>query len=172
MAEKVSGAVALSAAFAPGECATVLDSPRGFIYRRHLLTSCKRKGLELARRHPGLVDPERVRRSRTFYEFDRWVTAPVHGFADERDYYAYSSSLRFLSRIRVPALLLNSRDDPIVPAHVYPGSAVAESPWLHGIFSRQGGHVGFVAGRNPAAPEFWAEKCTVSFLSACLGGGY
>ncbi len=172
LAEKISGAVAISASYAPGECATALDSPRGFIYRRHLLASCKRKGLEMARRHPGLIDPERVRRARTFYEFDRWVTAAVHGFADERDYYAESSSLRFLPRIRVPALLLNSRDDPIVPAHIYPDSAVAESPWLSGMFAPRGGHVGFVAGRNPLTPEFWAEKCAVSFLSACLGNGF
>ncbi len=166
--EKVRGAVAISASFAPGESAALLDSPRGFIYRRRLLASCKRKGLELARRHPGLIDPERVRRSRTFYEFDRWVTAPVHGFADEREYYADSSCLRFIPRIRVRALLINSRDDPIVPAHTYPQSEVEESPWLRGAFLSEGGHVGFVGGGNPLAPQFWAENCAVSFLSKCM----
>ncbi len=166
--EKVRGAVAISTSFAPGESATAIDSARGFIYRRHLLASCKRKGLALARRHPGLIDPERVRRSRTFYEFDRWVTAPVHGFRDELEYYADSSCLRFIPRIRVPALLINSRDDPIVPPHTYPQSEVEESPWLRGMFVSHGGHAGFVEGKNPFAPEYWAEKCAVSFLAACL----
>ncbi len=166
--DNVKGAVAISTSFTPGESATALDSPRGFIYRRYLLASCKRKGLEMIRRHPGLIDSDRVRRARTFHEFDRWVTAPVHGFEDERDYYERSSSLRFIPRIRIPTLLLQSRDDPIVPARAYPHSHVEKSPWVRGVFSHQGGHVGFIEGKNPFAPEFWAEKCAVSFLSACM----
>ena len=43
-----------------------------------------------------------LRRARTFAEYDRAVTAPMFGFADERDYWARSSSRPFLPRHPAP----------------------------------------------------------------------
>ena len=56
--------------------------------------------------------------ARTLYDFDDVVTAPVHGFADANDYYTRSSSIRFLSDIRVRTLLLSAVDDPFLPSDV------------------------------------------------------
>ena len=51
------------------------------------------------------------------------VTAPIFGFADERDYWARSSSRPYLPKIRRPALLINAVNDPFVP----PGGACREA---------------------------------------------
>jgi len=166
----VCGAAVVSAPFVPGECAKEIDRPTRAIYRRPLLSSAREKFLKLALRHPGIMDTERVRRARTFVEFDRWATAPVHGYADEREYYEAAISLGDIPKIRVPALILSARDDPIVPERFYPTKIINESPWLRGLFLLSGGHVGFVGGKNPANPEYWGEGCVLSFLSACLRG--
>ncbi|MEE9275027.1 MAG: alpha/beta fold hydrolase [bacterium] len=166
----VLAAAAVSASFAPGACAAALDSPRGALYRRSFIHYLREKFREIGRRHPGVIDPEKVRRMRTFAELDRWFTAPLHGFADERDYYERASSLGDLPRIRVPTLLLSAADDPIVPSDVFPREAVAASPWLRGALLPTGGHIGFVEGRNPRAAGFWAEKRLLEFLAACLEG--
>lgn len=164
------GAAAVSASFEAGECARVIDRPGGAIYRRPLLSTLRAKCQELSARYPGIIDTERVRRARTFVEFDRWATAPVHGYADEREYYAAASSIEDIPEIRLPALILSARNDPIVPERSYPAEAVRTSPWLRGLFLPAGGHAGFIGGRNPAAPEYWGEGCVLSYLAACLEG--
>jgi predicted alpha/beta-fold hydrolase len=64
------------------------------------------------------------------------------------DYWRRASAKPHLGTIRVPALVLNARNDPLVPA--------VSLPHPHEIGAhvtiwqpRDGGHVGFVAGRFP-----------------------
>jgi len=167
----VRGAVAISAPFSPGECARRLDSFLGTAFRWSLLSTLRAKCRDFALRHPDVLDPERVRRIRTIAELDRWYIAPLHGFANEQDYYERTSCLGYLANIRVPALLLSAADDPIVPASCFPHGAVRGSGWLTGELLPRGGHMGFVSGRDPRAPVFWGERRAAAFLAGCAGNG-
>ncbi len=122
-------------------------------------TSLKREILREA------VDVDAVLRAKTLRAFDELATAPLHGFAGAEDYYARSSSARFLDRIRVPTLLLHSLDDPFLPAHAVPKDAVSRNRFLTGVFTRSGGHAGFIAGGHPLRPRPWAEGEAARFLA-------
>jgi predicted alpha/beta-fold hydrolase len=132
------------------------------IYTRIFLRSLKRKTLEKITRQKISVDEARLRRARTFWEFDDTVTAPLHGFLGADDYWARSSSGPWLSKIRVPTLVLNARNDPFMPGAVLdairdsgdvPANVVLEFP-------RTGGHAGF-PGRGD-----WLARRVLEFLSA------
>src|SRR5207302_2845162 len=84
------------------------------------LRTLKRKSLEKLALFPGAYDGERVRRSRTLFDFDDAVTASVHGFAGAADYYAQSSSGQYVAKVRVPLLLISAEDDPFIPASTIP----------------------------------------------------
>ena len=146
---------------------------RGFsrVYDRHFLRSLRRKASEKLLRYPDLFDRTALRRARTIYDFDDVVTAPVHGFENARDYYTRSSSLHWLARIRRPSLLLSAIDDPFLPAAVLDEvrATASSNPFLHLEFTRRGGHVGFVGGRSPWRPHYYAEWRVCEFLSAHLG---
>jgi predicted alpha/beta-fold hydrolase len=119
-----------------------------FVYTPMFLRTLKPKALAKLAQHPGLADPGRVLAARDLYEFDNAFTAPVHGFRDTDDYWSRSSSLPHLNRIRVPALVLNARNDPFLPARHLPtpqqvGRHVTLWQPAHG------GHVGFASGRFP-----------------------
>ena len=124
---------------------------RGFnrqVYTRMFLRTMKAKAFAKWQQHPGLFDHERLRAARTLYEFDNLFTAPLHGFRDTDDYWLRASAKPHLQRIRIPALVLNARNDPFVPVHSLPG------PHEVGRFvtlwqPAQGGHVGFPRGRFP-----------------------
>jgi predicted alpha/beta-fold hydrolase len=109
----------------------------------------------------------RVETARTLFDFDDAVTAPVHGFADADDYYTRSSSIHYLTRIRVPTLLLSAVDDPFLPPAVLDEVRVIarESPYFSVEFPRTGGHVGFVSGHNPLRPFYYAEWRVAEFLN-------
>ncbi len=165
---RIRGAACISASINPAACAKVLDSVAGYFYRWHLLSSVKRKAERFVKLHPGLIDIEGVRRTRTFHHFDRLVIAPLYGFRDELDYYEKADASPYLPHIRVKTLILAAEDDPIVPPHVFPHQEVAESEWLSGVLVKNGGHVGFVSGRDPRAPAYWAEEQAFGFLNDCL----
>ena len=124
---------------------------RGFnwlVYSRMFLASMKPKALAKWQQHPGLFDRDKLAAARTLYEFDNVFTAPLHGFRDTPDYWARASAKPHLARIRIPALVLNARNDPFVPAASLPGPATA-GPRVVLWQPAQGGHVGFPAGRYP-----------------------
>src|SRR5262249_25414483 len=129
------------------------------IYDRYFLRSLRRKAWAKLERYPDLFDGAALERVETIYEFDETVTAPVHGFEDAHDYYSRSSSLGYLDGVDVPTLLLSAMDDPFLPPDVLERvREVAESnPCLTLEFTERGGHVGFVSGKVPWRPVYYAE---------------
>jgi predicted alpha/beta-fold hydrolase len=119
-----------------------------------------------ARAHPGFVDLRAALRATTFAAYDRAVTAPLHGFADEIDYWRQSSSTRYLAHIRRPTLLLHALDDPFIPSTSLPDPRTLP-PSVRAEFVPIGGHVGFVEGA-PWRAESWAERRALDFLASVL----
>ena len=135
---------------------------RGFnrrVYTRMFLRSMVPKALRKLDQHPGLFSRERLLAARDLYDFDNVFTAPLHGFRDTDDYWARGSAKPQLARIRVPALVLNARNDPFVPAACLPRAGEVGphvTLWQPG----HGGHVGFPGGRWPGHVLTLPERVT------------
>ncbi len=138
------------------------------VYQFRLLRSLRRKVRGKSAQIADLIDYDRALRARTFWEFDDAATAPLHGFAGADDYYARCSSSQFLGRVRVPTLLIQSRDDPFVPAEAIPSDGALDNAVIKTKFFDLGGHVGFVSGGTPWKPVFWAEREAARFVSRRL----
>jgi hypothetical protein len=118
------------------------------IYARMFLRTMKPRALKKWQQYPGLFDRERLIAARTLHAFDDCFTAPLHGFAGADDYWRRASAKPRLNAIRVPALVLNARNDPIIPRDSLP-QAHEVGPHVTLWQPHEGGHVGFVAGRFP-----------------------
>ena len=124
---------------------------RGFnrqVYTRLFLASMRPKALAKLAQHPGLFNREKMLAARDLYDFDNLFTAPLHGFKNTDDYWARASAKPQLACIRIPALLLNARNDPFVPAASLPRPGTVGrhvTLWQ----PAHGGHVGFPGGRFP-----------------------
>ena len=124
---------------------------RGFnrqVYTRMFLRSMKPKALAKLAQFPGLFDREAMLAARDLYAFDKLFTAPLHGFKSTEDYWGRASAKPHLHQIQIPALVVNARNDPFVPAWSLPhqnhvGRHVTLWQPAHG------GHVGFPQGRLP-----------------------
>jgi predicted alpha/beta-fold hydrolase len=132
------------------------------LYVRFFLQSLKRKALNKLALYPGLYDREAVLKAHTLRRFDDLVTAPLHGFRDTDDYWDQSSSKPLLTRVSVPTLLLNARNDPFMPAWALPHESEVSSHVLRD-FPLQGGHVGFVSPPFPGNFE-WFNARILRFL--------
>jgi uncharacterized protein len=157
----VSRAAAISAPLDLMAAGDALGKGFNLVYTRAFLSTLKRKSLEKLTRHPELYDARRVRSTRTLRDFDDLVTAPLHGFRNTDDYWTRASSKPWLSRIAVPTLVLNARNDPFMPQEALPShNDVSDAVTLE--FPSEGGHVGFVAGRFPGHLR-WLPQRIIQF---------
>ncbi|MEO8299027.1 MAG: alpha/beta fold hydrolase [Burkholderiales bacterium] len=120
-----------------------------WLYTPMFLRTMKPKALAKLAQYPGLFNRERLLAARTLYDFDDVFTAPLHGFRDVRDYWTRASAKPTLADIRLPALVLNARNDPFVPAHSLPRQ---EQVGRHVTLWQPlaGGHAGFAGGAFPS----------------------
>jgi len=141
-----------------------IDRVLGGAYAKHFVRLLIAKAVAKERQYPGIIDIDRVRRSRTLWEFDEHATAALHGFSGADEYWATQGCGQFLDAIRVPTMLLSSADDPFNPGSTLPRERAERSPYLIPQFTQRGGHVGFVCGKTPLQPRFWAEEHVVRFV--------
>lgn len=169
LARSVLGAaVAVSVPFDLHAGGDALESGFARAYAGHFLRSLRGKLEGKRELVADACDVERGLAARTLREFDDAVTAPLHGFGGVDRYYAESSSARYVGAIRVPTLVLHAEDDPFLPASAIPRETLAENPWVRSAIVPRGGHVGFVEGRVPFAPRWWAEREAARFLAHIL----
>ena len=159
----VRGVCAISAPIRLAECALRIGERRNWIYEyrflRQLRAAVKLKQLLDPHFWPDL-DPDRAN---SIYAFDELITAKTFGFQSAADYYARSSAAAYLDRIRLPALLIQSEDDPFIPFSTYNHAAFQHNRALRLLRTPSGGHVAFLAR---GAARFWAEDQAVRFFDS------
>lgn len=160
-------AVAVSTPFALEYCSQVMLQGVSRIYGqyfvRRLLKDFRSKQLHLQSSNPEqamriaqLGDTHSIS---SIWEFDDQITAPLHGFAGAEDYYRRCSSSGFLSTIAVDTLLIQSKNDPMIPPKAIPDREVL-SPQVQMQLTEKGGHVGFVSSN----PDSWLEQRILNFM--------
>ncbi len=167
---QVRGAAAVSVPYDLEQGSRHIEHGFARVYGWHFLRTLRAKARAKLQSHPGIFDAGALERADSLFAFDDIVTAPVHGFESAVDYYTRSSSIRFLGQIQCPTLLLSARDDPFLPPGVLDRVAWTGrfNARLHVEIHELGGHVGFVSGRNPFRPCYYAEWRVVDFLSGLL----
>ncbi len=158
----VDAAVAVSAPLDLAAANTALSSGFNLVYARHFLRTLIPAALNKERRFPGRIDIRRAIASRTLWEFDDAVTAPLHGFRGADDYYARSSAGPLLAAVQTPTLVLNAANDPFLPRTALPWRENLP-PALNLEVPEHGGHVGFVHGAPPGRIDWLARRILAHF---------
>ena len=165
---RIAAAATLSVPYDLGAGSAHLEkTAAGRFYVRGFLRTLKPKIARVAREFPevrNFVDVERALATTTFWAFDDYATAPLHGFVDANDYYTRSSSIHFVDKIRTPTLSIAADDDPFIPPGVLARVRENASEFVDFRSTSCGGHVGFISGTIPWRCEYWAEELVVRWL--------
>jgi hypothetical protein len=147
------------------DCVRALERRENVLYEWNFVRGLKRRMRRKGRLQPGAFDLSKLRRIRTVREFDEAYTAPYFGFRDAEDYYHRASAMRVIDRIRVPALIITSEDDPFVPSQPFRDPKVTGNPNITLQICRHGGHCGFVGQSSDGNDGYWAEDQIVEFVA-------
>lgn len=131
------------------------------IYENRFLARMRKRLLATGR-----YSREILHSAKTLYEIDDRLTAPSFGFENADHYYATQSSRNYLDGIRVPTLLIQAKDDTLVPFEMFDHPALSSNPHLRLIATDHGGHLGFLSRR---APRFWIDEVVLDFFSSVRG---
>ena len=159
----VTGVAAICAPLDLAACGHHLAHGFNRVYTQHFLKTLKAVSAARLRQFPGLFDEARMLAAINLYQFDDVVTAPVHGFAGADDYWQRASAKPWLKSIAVPAVAVNPKNDPFLPAGYLP-SAADVSPQVRLEQPAGGGHVGFVSGAFPGNLDWLPQRLLHFFL--------
>ena len=145
--------------------ARALERPENRLYQWNFVKDLKRRMRRKDRLRPGVYDLAKLDAVTTVRGFDEAFTAPHFGFRNAEDYYYRASAMRVVDRIRVPALIITSADDPFVPSQPFSDPKVTGNPQIDLRVCRHGGHCGFVGARSADDDGYWAENQIVDFVA-------
>jgi len=144
-----------------GSSVGLLDQFQNAFYRRRFFKSLRAKLEEKDRQHPGVIDVSNFDRVRQWTDFDEFFSAPINGYENAQDFYRKASAINFIEPIRIPTLLVNAQNDPILSAECYPTSFCEKHPFIYLEQPKEGGHVGFSMSGNAYS---WAEIRALQFV--------
>ena len=139
-----------------------ISQPSNWIYSRRFLRSLRKKVLDKSKIMREL-DAAGLKKARTLHEFDDIFTGPIHGFKNAIDYYTQSSSIKVVSNINTPTLIVNAKNDPFLSPECYPEDLLKNHPFVTFESPEHGGHVGFAQFTKNGL--YWSEERALKFLS-------
>ncbi len=138
-----------------------ISSPGNRIYENRFLRSLSRKIRLKNKQFPHIFKLRHLDSLKSLYQFDDLYTAPIHGFQNAEDYYAKSSSINFLPEIKIPTLIVNALNDPLLPASCLDPASTAGNTWITFELPEMGGHCGFPKFNSKS---YWSEiRCREFF---------
>ena len=149
-----------------GSSSRALSSWDNTIYRKRFMNKLYRKLQAKLAQQPDLpIDLSRFDSIKGFPEFDTCYTAPLHGFRDSDDFYSQASAAQYIPGIKVPTLLVNAINDPMLPPACFPVEVVRKHPHVYLEMPKRGGHVGFSQGKGKPT---WAEERALEWMALPL----
>jgi hypothetical protein len=127
-------------------CAVLIKKGLNRLYDLRFVKRCRRAIHE--RVADGLIPGiYRTRPWMTLHDFDNAYTAPAIGLRNREDYYHRCSARDHLTKISVPTVIIQSKDDPFIPWQHH--AEAVRSAMVHLHLEDHGGHMGYLSRDLP-----------------------
>ena len=160
----VKGAVAVSVPIDLTSSQAELLKIKNKIYLLEFLKTMKNKILAKAEKFPEFnIDKKLLAKASKFRHIEKQYTIPVFGFKSSEDYWAKASSKSYISKIKIPSLLINSLDDSFLSKECFPYEEAKKLNNFYLITPNYGGHVGFLSSFS-STQNNWLEYKITQFI--------
>jgi predicted alpha/beta-fold hydrolase len=160
---ELKGICAISPTIDLRSCKDAIERRENWLYNLSFVRSMRNRVRRKRELFPDRYDITGLDQLRTIRDFDERFTIVEGGYRSVDEYYERASSIRVLSRIRTPTLMIHAQDDPFVPFDPFRDPAIAENPYLIFLAPEHGGHVGFLSADSNGEDRFWVENRAIEF---------
>lgn len=142
-----------------------IEQPQNRIYLARFLKDFRKKFRKKRLQRKIYIDVRQFRNEiKTLAHLDARYTAPWNGFANELVYYQQCSSLPLLTKISIPTLLINPKDDTFLSPACYPVEQARQSRNFFLETPDAGGHCAMLL--DHAFNESYMENRIFEFLES------
>lgn len=143
------------------DCTQNLAKINNRIYEHRFLKSLKNKIKLKSEFFPDLINWKKINDVKHIWDFDEYITAPLHGFKGAEDYYEKSSSINYIADIQIPTLIINAQNDPFLGKKSFPYHLTKNLKFIHFETPKTGGHCGFYLSQK----HYWSELKALDFFT-------
>lgn len=141
--------------------AAILNERSNRIYFDKFLSRLRIKIEHKANAYPGRLDLSNFDKIEVWRDFDEYFSAPMNGYRNAAEFYEQSSAINFMGDIKIPTLICNAKNDPILPEKCYPTYMCANHQYLYLEIPKTGGHCGFL---QPGDKFAYSERRALEFV--------
>ncbi|QXP67508.1 YheT family hydrolase [Polaribacter sp. AHE13PA] len=164
ISSKIKGGIAVSVPIDIASGEYELEKLKNKLYLERFLKSMKIKILEKAAKFPEFhVDKDQLAKATRFKHLENLYTVPIFGFKSPEDYWEKASAKPYLSKIKIPTLLINSKDDTFLSDKCFPFEEANNSKNFFFETTNYGGHCGFISSFYNAKNN-WLELRIERFI--------
>lgn len=161
----IKKAVVFSVPMDLAACSKNIEKVENLPYNLRFLKSLRRKIEAKSQNYPEVIKTEHLKKIKNVWDFDDLYTSKIHGFESAQDYYTRSSSKFFVTNIAIPTLIVNAKNDPLVPYQSLPIAEIEQLPNVTLELTEEGGHCGFRQTSLPTNEAYWSEIRALEFLA-------
>ncbi|MGF1602580.1 MAG: YheT family hydrolase [Thermosynechococcaceae cyanobacterium] len=169
--ELAGGAVICPSVESNRSLSYLVQAPLGRFLEGAIAKSLKQLAGQIHEAHPGAIDPAAIERANSIWGFDHELVIGSLGFKSVEDYYAATSPLYLLPKLRKPILIIYAADDPMFDPTLVPDlqTICAENAAAELMLTDHGGHVGYLnskAGQRSSGDcdRWWAWNRAMEWL--------
>ena len=140
--------------------------PGNKVYHERFLKKLSEKIRYKSAQFPEQIDAAPLKNIYEWVDFDNQYSAPLNGFKDAEEFYFYSSAIHILQHIKVPFLISNAQNDPLLTPICSPKDLAEALPNFYLEMPEFGGHVGFYPYRNNRS---WMDERALEWMDFILG---
>lgn len=160
--EEIKAAVAISTPCDLYGSLKKLEETENYLYSRRFVKNLKQQLYLREKNFPDRLQKKQISSCNSLFDIDELYTSRAHGFEDALNYYAKSSSLSFLPKIKIPTLIMNAKNDGFLSESSSPVEVAEENQNLYLEMPDYGGHVGFLQKKTYS----YSEERSLEFLSS------
>jgi uncharacterized protein len=160
----IKKAVVFSVPMDLSACSHNINKRENWVYAKRFLGTLKTKATAKGTTYPQHINVGKLGAVKTLWDFDHFYTGPLHGFGGAEDYYRRCSSKYVVQNIAIPTLIVNAKNDPLVPYESLPAAEIAQIPHVWLELTTQGGHCGFRPRVLADEGVYWSEQRALAFF--------
>ena len=157
----LDGVCAVSTPIDLAACVRQMSRLQNRIYEWRFLSRLKQRIRRRVERIPGTCSPKVLEEVGSVYEFDDKITAQFFNFGSADNYYETQSSKNFLRSISVPTLIVQAKDDPLIPFRIFHNPELVGNSNIRLFAVEHGGHLGFISN---SPPRFWVDRVILEWF--------
>ncbi len=157
----VKSVVAFSAPLDMKSSTEVLGVKKNWLYRLNFEKKLQPKLAQKIALFPDKLTPEDI----TQKDWEKQLYTyfcKINGYANLETFYTVGSALNFIPQIKIPALIIQAQNDPLLTPECFPHDLAAAHAYIFFEAPMQGGHCGFTLSGDKH--HSWAEHRAKDFI--------